>query len=114
MNGIAFTCVRICLLVSLGLSESGAWGLPIWQFNIKICIVMASMIDIGKEWIRISPKDDRILEYSRNEGRVWYQRVRFRAHFEELMEGHGELLAQTDEGLFYSKNDGRTWYFRHR
>lgn len=75
---------------------------------------MASMIDIGKEWLRISPKDDRILEFSRNEGRSWHLRVKFRAHFEELIEGHGELLAQTDEGLFFSRNDGRSWTLRRR
>lgn len=74
---------------------------------------MASMINIGKELIRISPKDDRKLEYSNNEGRSWGTRIIFNAHFEELMEGNGELLAQTDKGLFYSRNDGRSWGLRH-
>lgn len=97
---IAFTCIRICLLVSLGLSESGAWCYLIWQFNINKHTIMASMINIGKEWLRISPKDDRKLEYSNNEGRSWGTRIIFNAHFEELMEGNGELLAQTDKGLY--------------
>lgn len=100
MKRIAFTCIRICLLVSLGLSESGAWCYLIWQFNINKHTIMASMINIGKELIRISPKDDRRLEFSNTEGRTWMTRIIFHAHFEELMEGNGELLAQTDKGLY--------------
>ncbi|MCI7699291.1 MAG: hypothetical protein MSQ05_07875 [Akkermansia sp.] len=72
------------------------------------------MIDIGREWLRISPKDDRKLEFSNNEGRTWMTRTTLNARFEELIEGHGELLAQTDKGLYFSRNDGRTWLLRHR
>lgn len=74
---------------------------------------MASIIDIGKEWLRISPKDVRKLEYSNNGGLSWGTRIIFTAHFKELIEGNGELLAQTDKGLFYSRNDGHLWGLRH-
>lgn len=73
---------------------------------------MAQMIVREKEMLRISPKDSRILESSRDDGRTWSRRfggLTNVGEFSELTDAGKEILAQTSRGLFYSKNDGRTW-----
>lgn len=73
---------------------------------------MAQMIVREKEMLRISPKDSRILESSRDDGRTWNRRfggLTNVGEFSELTDAGKEILAQTSKGLFYSKNDGRTW-----
>ena len=70
------------------------------------------MINLGKELLRISPKDARKLEYSTNDGHTWITRCSSSSstgEFVELMDNGKELLAQTTKGLFFSRNDGRTW-----
>jgi hypothetical protein len=77
---------------------------------------MASMINRGKELIRISPKYASKIEYSTNEGRSWYIRYNgsFAGDFAELTDNGKEILATTSKGLHYSTNEGRSWYLRHR
>ncbi len=70
--------------------------------------------DSGK-LIRISPKDDRRLEYSSNKGITWHIYGGLHDfHFEELIEDDDQLLAVTDKGLYFSTNEGITWRLRHR
>lgn len=76
---------------------------------------MSQMIDLGKELLRISLKDDSKLEYSTNAGKTWH--VRFSGSsstgdFQDLTEKGNEILANTTKGLFYSSNEGRTWHKR--
>ncbi len=76
---------------------------------------MSTMIDTGKELLRISPKNAHQLEFSQNNGRTWHLRGgRPKFEFEDLMVGDGELLAQTTDGLYYSKNNGLSWHIRRR
>ena len=73
---------------------------------------MPQMINRGKELIRISPKDPRVLEYSTNDGRFWTRRYRTAAtqgNFEDLRDNGKEILATCEKGLFYSKNEGKFW-----
>ena len=77
---------------------------------------MSQMINRGKELIRISPKDDKKLEYSTNDGRSWltrYSRSSAQGAFQELTDNGKEILATTEKGLFYSTNDGRSWLRRN-
>lgn len=75
------------------------------------------MISRGRELIRISPKDNKRLEYSTNGGVFWTTRFagqsRLGAFFDLMDAGH-EMLATTSEGLFYSTNNGQTWVLRSR
>ena len=78
---------------------------------------MPQMINYGGELIRISPKDSKKLEYSKNNGLTWSQRCggsSICGKFVDLMENGNELLATTEKGLFYSKNKGLTWSVRKR
>ena len=73
------------------------------------------MINLGKELLRISPKDARKLEYSTNNGLSWHQRCSSSSstgEFIELMDNGKELLARTTKGLFYSRNNGLSWHKR--
>lgn len=77
---------------------------------------MSQMINLGDELLRISPKDNRKLEYSVNDGRTWstrYHGSNSVGEFEDLMDNGDEILANTEKGLFYSKNEGRMWNRRH-
>jgi hypothetical protein len=78
---------------------------------------MPTMINRGKELLRISPKDPKKLEYSTNQGRVWNPRYAGNSgvgEFMDLMDNGNEILGTTSKGLFYSKNDGRVWNPRRR
>ena len=73
---------------------------------------MPQMISYGGELIRISPRDNKKLEYSRNKGLTWSTRCSGSCNyggFLDLMDNGNELLATTEKGLFYSKNKGLTW-----
>lgn len=73
---------------------------------------MAQMIVREKEMIRISPKDPRKLEYSKNDGKTWSTQFSGSSNVGEiidLIDAGKELLVQSSKGLFYSKNDGKTW-----
>ena len=77
---------------------------------------MPQMINRGKELIRISPKDPRVLEYSTNDGRVWTRRYKassIQGDFEDLTDNGKEILATCEKGLFYSTNEGRVWTRRN-
>ena len=65
---------------------------------------MPQMISYGGELIRISPKDSKKLEYSKNNGLSWNARCG----------GSKEILATTEKGLFYSTNKGLSWNVRKR
>ena len=83
--------------------------------NLKRGIVVGQMLTVGKELIRISPKDARKIEYSDNGGRVW--RIRYiglsaTGEFQDLKGSGKELRALTSKGVFYSQNAGRSWIFR--
>jgi hypothetical protein len=70
------------------------------------------MLNLGKELLRISPKDSQKLEYSTNNGRSW--NIRFNGNsstgnFSDLTDTGKEILGTTSKGLFYSTNTGRSW-----
>ena len=78
---------------------------------------MPQMINYGGELIRISPKDNKRLEYSRNNGLTWSARCSGSSNygkFMDLMDNGKEMLATTEKGLFYSTNKGVTWSVRKR
>jgi len=57
------------------------------------------MINYGGELIRISPKDSKKLEYSKNNGLSWNQRYAGSSSygkFIDLMDNGNELLVTTD------------------
>jgi hypothetical protein len=72
---------------------------------------MAEMIKVGKELIRIDPKNDKKLQYSTNDGRTWSTHYSSTScgEFSDLVDNDKEILAHTSKGLYYSKNSGRTW-----
>lgn len=78
---------------------------------------MPTMINRGKELIRISPKDKKKIEYSTNEGRTWSLRCMTPSnigYFTEITDNGKEILGMSDKGLYYSTNEGRTWLLRSR
>ena len=78
---------------------------------------MPMMIDLGKELLRINPKDPKKLEFSSNGGRMWMNRfsgVSYVGEFKDLVDAGKELLATTSQGLFFSTNGGRMWMRRNR
>ncbi len=73
------------------------------------------MIKRGNEFIRISPKDAKKIEYSTNDGRSWNSRFSgstSTGEFSDLTDNGKEVLGITSKGLFYSTNDGRSWIKR--
>lgn len=73
---------------------------------------MSTMINRGKELIRISPKDAKKIEYSTTSGRSWNSRFSgssFVGEFSDLTDNGKEILGITTKGLFYSTTDGRNW-----
>ncbi len=75
------------------------------------------MINYGGELIRISPKDNNKLEYSKSNGLTWLVRCCGNSSygkFIDLMDNGSELLATTQKGLFCSKNKGLSWNVRKR
>lgn len=77
---------------------------------------MSQMIAVGKEMLRISPKNACHIEYSYNGGRSWLSRYigTTAGQFKDLQVVGNEIIALTDKGTFYSKNQGRMWLFRSR
>lgn len=78
---------------------------------------MPTLINLGKELLRINPKDTKKLEYSTNEGRAWNSRYNGTStvgNFSDLCDMGKELLGTTDKGLFYSTNSGRAWNLRRK
>lgn len=69
------------------------------------------MIKRGKELIRISPKDNKKIEYSTTEGRSWNTRYTSSGagEFNDLTDNGKEILGMTSKGLYYSTTDGRSW-----
>jgi len=77
---------------------------------------MSQLIVIGKEILRISPKNANHIEYSYNGGRSWLVRYlgTTAGQFQDLQVVGDEIIALTSKGTFYSKTQGRTWLFRSR
>lgn len=78
---------------------------------------MGTMVNHGKELIRICPTSTEKIEMSPDGGRCWCQRYYgspVTGHFSDLMDNGNELLGSTSEGLFVSHDDGRTWSLRRR
>ena len=78
---------------------------------------MPILIQRGKEMIRISPKDNKKIEFSVNQGRTWMTRYNGSFNigsFVDLMDSGKEILGTTDKGLFFTVNEGRTWMLRKR
>ena len=76
---------------------------------------MPQMINYGGELIRISPKDNKRLEYSHNNGLTWSSRCSGSSNygkFMDLIDNGKEMLATTEKGLFFSTNKGLTWSVR--
>ena len=77
---------------------------------------MSQVIIVGKEMLRISPKNACHIEYSYNGGRSWLERYLGATvgQFKDLQIVESEIIALTSKGTFYSKTQGRTWLFRSR
>ncbi len=77
---------------------------------------MSQMIVVGKEMLRISPKNACHIEYSSNGGRSWLVRYMgtTAGEFQDLQILGDEIIALTNKGTFYSKTQGRSWLFRSR
>ena len=76
---------------------------------------MSTMLNFGKELLRISPKDSQKLEYSTNNGSSWYTRYAGSSstgNFQDLTDNGKEILGSTTKGLYYSTNKGSSWYKR--
>ena len=77
---------------------------------------MSQVIVVGKEMLRISPKNPNHVEYSYNGGRSWL--VRYlgltAGQFRDLQIVGSEIIALTSKGTFFSKTQGRTWLFRSK
>ena len=83
----------------------------------SITSIMPQMINYGGELIRISPKDSKKLEYSKNNGLSWNVRYGGSGNygkFIDLMDNGKEILSTTEKGLFYSTNKGLSWNVRKR
>jgi hypothetical protein len=77
---------------------------------------MGTMVNLGKELIRISPKDPKKIEYSTNNGMTWNHRYGgsgSTGDFTDLTDAGKEILGTTSKGLFYSTNKGMTWNKRN-
>ena len=77
---------------------------------------MPQMINYCGELIRISPKDNKKIEFSRNNGLTWILRCTNSSTggFVDLMDNGSEILATTNKGLYFSRNKGLTWILRRR
>lgn len=77
---------------------------------------MSQIIVVGKEMLRISPKNPNHVEYSYNGGRSWLVRYigSTPGAFKDLQVIGSEIIALTAKGTFYSKDQGRTWLLRSR
>lgn len=77
---------------------------------------MSQVIVVGKEMLRISPKNAYHIEYSYNGGRSWLVRYlgTTAGQFKDLQIVGSEIIALTSKGTFYSKTQGRTWLFRSK
>lgn len=75
---------------------------------------MSQVIVVGREMLRISPKNACHIEYSYNGGRSWLVRYigTTAGQFTDLQIVGSEIIALTSKGAFYSKTQGRTWLFR--
>lgn len=76
---------------------------------------MSTLINRGKELLRISPKDAKKIEYSTNDGRSWitrYSGSSSQGDFQDLTDNGKEILGITSKGLYYSTNEGRSWIKR--
>ena len=75
---------------------------------------MSQMLNLGKELVRISPKDNRKIEYSNNGGTSWLSRYSggSAGAFSDLTDNGKEILGTTDKGLYYSTNKGLSWLKR--
>lgn len=76
---------------------------------------MSKILNLGKELIRISPSDNKKIEWSKD-GKVWILRCNasYTGGFESLIVNGNEILAVTAKGNYYSKDSGRFWVFRGR
>lgn len=77
---------------------------------------MSQVIVVGKEMLRISPRNTSHIEYSYNGGRSWLVRYlgMTAGQFRDLQIVGSEIIALTSKGTFYSKTQGRTWLFRSK
>lgn len=76
---------------------------------------MPIMINRGNEMLRISPNDNKRIEYSTNQGRSWIMRYRGSSDigaFIDLMDAGRGILGTTEKGLYYSTNDDKSWILR--
>ena len=78
---------------------------------------MATMLDLGNMLIRISPKNSKRIEYSKNQGRSRIPAFLGSfsiGNFIDLCDAGNEILGTTDKGLCYSRTKGRSWIMRTR
>ncbi len=62
--------------------------------------------------VRISPRNPRRLEESRDGGRAWLLVTERPFAFLDITDCGNEILARTSAGLYASTNGGRAWTLR--
>lgn len=115
LDSLLFDEIAPCIIKCYEGDEEAESVLP--TTNNIIQSIMSQMIKYGSELIRIKPKDNRRLEYSKDNGSTFCERCSGSSvygNFIELMDNGPEILAITDVGLYYSKDRGSTWYLRKR
>ena len=75
---------------------------------------MSQMINKGGELVRINPKKNNQIDYSKNNGISWHSRYSGSGcgDFQDLIDNGKEILANTSKRLFYSTNNGVSWHKR--
>ena len=78
---------------------------------------MPTMINRGKEIIRICPQNVAKLEFSMNGGKTWLQCFSGNSTTRlssDLMNNGTAISGTTSTGLFFARKKGRTWLLRKR
>lgn len=78
---------------------------------------MATTIKHKNNLIRINPSKKNELEYSSNDGKVWYNLYKSDSNigeFKDLLIYKNEILAVTNIGICYSTQDAKVWYTRYK
>lgn len=76
---------------------------------------MALLIELEEIIVRINPKNQKRLDYSKNQGKLWLSRYTGTScgEFYDLSFEGKLLVAKTSNGTFTSRDKGRVWSKKH-